>query len=834
MTIGGTVLKVVLGTANEVPLMCGHGRAVLALVCLFCPLGLAGPPDTGEIQELLPANARWQFYPTYVKSVKFDNTGRPWFVVDKGSPTTSLENVKQSVENASGLRVPWVVGASIVLLDSTGRVWLIPRENARLLLGYEPTTGQWIQRETIPQPYGKERGGSEDKHPYFVGPAYESKAGRLYFADRMGIHVFDNGQWTYKFLYRQNFEQDRFYGDIKAFNEVSFAEDVSGRVYIWSVWGRYGWTGTIGYFFHDGSTWRHVENIAGTPIERLNAVLPLSNDRVLALQYDGPAILHNIARGDPMELSLADGRTGRFSFVPRPAQTQIDGHVLTGARHLCSERDGTAWLWADRCSTPNDTELRDNIWLASTDGRILGRVPEAEGWFPDSAYVDKQGHVFFARYRRGCVVFDDGNKYPVTDQTQYGYRWLLGEDGTGRIYISGRAGIAAFAFDAPETRPALPTTIYEVPCDENVVCMDSSGRMWAKLAGPEHSFLSVFAQGRWTDCPAPDSLTHLEKLTYIQPLLEGWIVAQRRSRGMAFLFDSDGWTAFKNMRELVESHYRDLAARIDNSRFGRDFYTKMRVDSAGRIWLVEWTHCSVYDGRQWFDVASFIREQSPGFDQFHHCLPLNAGARMLLSNGRSQALLAGIEHNSVTMARFDLNKTRLREIESNYTTRSGLWLDSAGRVWLPRDHRSCFVLRSPDDIQLIADSGFPRFEDSASCIWFLNDRARQLVVRNRDGVTALLYEDTLHPTSAVVEDRPGSVWISTLRGLLHVIKETNNREIGFTLRKVKHYQREVPNGSCLEMFIDRERNLWFYGPGPDNYRLSRVQLPDNYTFIRTY
>ncbi len=248
----------------------------------------------------------------------------------------------------------------------------------------------------------------------------------------------------------------------------------------------------------------------------------------------------------------------------------------------------------------------------------------------------------------------------------------------------------------------------------------------------------------------------------------------------------------------------------------------MRIDNAGRIWFVEWTRCSVYDGRKWLDVVSAARKQGFGTDQFHHCLPLDNGARMLLSH----ALMAWVEADHIKVGIFD-PKIRMGKIESDYITRSGLWLDSAHRVWLPMNSKSCFVLSNLDDIQLISDSGYPRFEDSVGCIWFLNDRDKQLVVRNRVGATFSLHEDALHATSAVVEDRSGSVWISTVRGLLHVVKETDNREIGFSLRKVKHYQREVPNGSCLEMFVDSERDLWFYGPGPNNYRLYRVQLPDN-------
>jgi ligand-binding sensor domain-containing protein len=298
-------------------------------------------------------------------------------------------------------------------------------------------------------------------------------------------------------------------------------------------------------------------------------------------------------------------------------------------------------------------------------------------------------------------------------------------------------------------------------------------------------------------------------------------VAQHRPRSTAFLFDGNNWTAFKDMQQLVESRFVDVAARIDNARFGRDSYTKMRIDNAGRIWLVEWTSCGVYDGQKWFDVVSTARKQGFGMDRFHHCLPLDNGARMLLSH----SLMAWVEHDQLKIGRFE-PKVWMGEIESDYTTRSGLWLDSTSRVWLPNNSQSCYVLSNLDDIQLISESGYPRFEDSAGCIWFLNDFDKQLVIRNRNGSTLSLHEDTLHSTSAVVEDHPGSVWVGTLRGLLHVVKEAGNNEIGFSLRKIKHYQREVPNGSCLEMFVDRERNLWFHGPGPTNYRLYRIQLPE--------
>src|SRR5207249_137681 len=116
----------------------------------------------------------------------------------------------------------------------------------------------------------------------------------------------------------------------------------------------------------------------------------------------------------------------------------------------------------------------------------------------------------------------------------------------GRIYLAdeGPRPVVAVGLDFPDVRRSLPTTIFEVPRSETVVCLDSAGHVWAQLAGEKHPFLSVFREGQWVDMNPPDTQPLDDDLTYLQPLKHGCIVAQRRPEQEAFFFDGEKWTRF--------------------------------------------------------------------------------------------------------------------------------------------------------------------------------------------------------------------------------------------------------------------------------------------------
>ncbi|MCY3021556.1 MAG: hypothetical protein NTW87_21285 [Planctomycetota bacterium] len=453
-----------LRTTRPVVLAC-------VVLCARCAIGGAA----GERHDLLPREGRWQAFPADVRTVRVDPAGRAWFAVN-GSATVA--QLKQQVESAAGCEAPWVAGAKSLFFDRRGRVWLVPDAEPALLLGCDLKLRTWLERRVVPFP--EKAAGSA---------AFESRTGRLYIGDALGVHVLDDGRWSYQQLYARNIEQGAYYGPTKAFGQPQFAEDADGRVLVWTRWGYGGLTGTIGFFVHDGKEWRRfVPCVDGKASERLHSVIPLRNALALICPEFGPAYLAATKPLDERrreEVRKEIVLLGSESFDVREAaekrlsalgmdtlplftgalETQSDreieyrlrrvvdtlsaaprvaGHAFSFARHFCTDHDGNAWLWAERCVTPSGTEERCAYWRISPAGQVSRGPPGLMAWYPDSTFVDSRGRLYFPHPGKGCMMFDGRKLRPVTEPGEASYQSILGEDKAGRIYLTDGRSVAAF------------------------------------------------------------------------------------------------------------------------------------------------------------------------------------------------------------------------------------------------------------------------------------------------------------------------------------------------------------------------------------------------------
>jgi streptogramin lyase len=872
----------------------GRGPVALAALCAL----LSGAPVTAELpnggrEDLLPRRARWRTFPADVRRVTVAPDGKPWFEIEGRVPRAAL---RRQVERAVKLPAPWVRGAHIVLLDSKGRVWLRPDDEATVLLGYDPKARTWLERRVVP---ARDRAGYDEKRDdvalvTFTDAAHESKGGRLYFSDRLGVHVFASGKWSYQHLYRLNLERGLHYQSsaTRSFDEPQFAED-GGRVFVWSRWGRHGWSGTLGFFVHDGAAWAHrllgpVPDKVG-PVPRgaprpkwepgpnhLSDVIPLTGNRVVACPESGPAFITMVA--DPFQAeALRQIRKdiallGHRSFKVREAATnrlarlapadavrllggelhrqkdeeirvrlrrlvaaaeaalrppEVDGHRLTNARVHGFDLRGNAWVWLDLCVPPGGNEERTASRLITRAGKVLRAPPAARGRDPASMFTDRRGRVYFARSGEGCVRFDGDRAVPVTDATQFGLRYVLGEDGDGRIYLTDQRRVFAFLDGAPEDRASLPATVYETSPGGHEVTVDSLGRVWALLfptgkAGP--AVMSRFANGAWTKEPFPGVPERVQYLRFFMTLKEGCLVAQEAYGARTFFHDGKGWREHPSLKRLVEVEHRRLARLIDNRRWGKEYYAKLRVDGAGRIWVVEWMEGAVWDGKRWLDLKGPLEAVSPdrNFEVFDALIALPGDKGMLASSRRTgKQYVLSVEGGAVKVRPLALPGGR--GIENDTRTRPGLWVDARGRVWLLRDGESC-VRIDGDGPRLLAGTGYPRFEDSRGRVWFHNPYDRKLVVLGPAGQRGVLADECLGETASVAEDAGGTLWVATERGLLSVRARAEGK--GLVVERGKLYERGTPRGVCLLLVVDRDGDLWFYGYGPQsNHRLTRVQLP---------
>src|SRR5262249_13032101 len=153
-----------------------------------------------------------------------------------------VAEVRRQVESAGPGPEIHVRGAQVLHADRSGRLWLIPDADPHRLLGYDPKARRWLERNSTPDRHAKELTSLLG----MTGPAFEDSRGRLFFSDSLGVHVLDGEQWSYQPLFDRNFQDQKFYGQHRAFNSPQFAEEHAGNVYAWATWGQYGRTGTIG------------------------------------------------------------------------------------------------------------------------------------------------------------------------------------------------------------------------------------------------------------------------------------------------------------------------------------------------------------------------------------------------------------------------------------------------------------------------------------------------------------------------------------------------------------------------------------------------------------
>ncbi|MFM9057580.1 MAG: hypothetical protein ACKOSQ_00360, partial [Planctomycetaceae bacterium] len=773
--------------------------------------------------------------PRDVHRVAFAPDGSPWFIADAPARPPDPAAFRRQVEAATGWQAPWVSGGDILLLDRRGRVWCRSDAEPGVLLGYDPATRRWIERAA------RRVGAARD---WVCKPvAHESRLGRIYVADGPGVHVLDGDSWTFHDLSRENVERRFFHDGNEQFNPVEFTEDAAGRVYAWCIWDRYGWTGTVGCFVHDGR-WRQLRVHARTPDEAglveqaaagkkigadlatrfgVTAVVPLANDKVVLLARGGAARLARLPRGDEESACAAGDDPDQ---PPR-----IDGHMLTRCHVVLREPGGAAWVWAAAAETPDGVSVDGAVWRIDGEGHVAPAPLGIQGWsrsgYPDSAIVARNGRVYAACFNAGCATVDGRRPVRVTGLGEESLRWLLGEDRDGRIYLSDGARVHAFHPDWPETRLGLEAVPARIPRGEQQVCLDARGRVWAQVrpaaGGPPT--LAVHDDG-WR----PESPRDAEPgpIVFLQPLRDGKLVVQWRAAGAAHYHDGAVWHSHPSLVDLVDKRHAELVRAIDNTRPGRDFYAALRVDQAGRIWVREWTKLHVHDGRELIALTATCRRPNV---RWEFLWPLPDGRGMLLGgtspDGGGKAAVVDRGDDAWQAA----DRILPGVLRSDYTTRSGLRIDSRGRLWLPRDGTSAGLCDERAE-RVVEETGFPRFEDGAGRIWFartapgtspLHGEIDALVVMDAAGKTARVAVPPAATTARIAEARPGSVWLVTNEGLLHL--RVADGADGPRVEVAAHYTRGVPRGSLLDAFVDRAGTLWCYGPGETDYRLWSVSLP---------
>lgn len=825
-------------------------RRVLWFIVALASAGAnaASGPQAVERSDLLPHHVRWQTYPSDVIGVRIDRQGRPWFELD-GNAT--IEQVKSQVERVMTLKAPWVRGARIVFFDSAGRVWLCPRPG--LLLGYEPNSRQWIEREAA-----GDRGGdpsSTATSDASFGSAIEDRDGRIFVGDRGGCHVFDHGRWSYQPFYQLNIAKNLYFGDAHRFEEPVFALDARGRVYAWAPWGRGGCTGTLGFWVHEQDRWEQVMTEVGQNPGHVAAVVPLGEQQVLVCPELGFVCLMRVDLDDPadaqrigrdIELLGADDfrqrREAERQIIARgphvlpklrealsaarspeqrvrlqqtisvlerkPIEPRINEFRLANARYWGRDARGGIVLWADTVG-PDGRAGRTAAWIVNPPDEVEPAPEAITDWTPQSMLLDSKGRLFLAHYQKGLAVLQGEKLSRITDDSDLPFDTIVGEDNDGRVYVQGHSQVVAIDLDAPDTRRTLPVTAFELSSNRDMACLDCDGRTLAKLLGPSHSFLRLFDTGQWHDLPTPRTPAALEDFTYCQPLRGGGLVVEEQPGGRSYYFDGTNWSEYAGLHELIAKNYETLVLRLDNARPGMNAYTKLRLGAGNTIWCVEWGRLAAYDGRRWRYCMGY---------ELHGLKLAAVRACMALPGGRGVALWDGQAAYLAQMSDSGITVLPLQKPPAAAELHGIPWVDSRERLWFSRSPDSAAVF-DRGRTEVLPDTGLPRLEDSAGRVWFVNAANKKLVVIGPDARRMEWHDEAITDQTTVLENK-GSYWFNTTRGLRHLVVVAS-RSLSLNGDGAP-YERGIPKGTCDGMWIDREGALWFCTPG----RLYRIELSE--------
>lgn len=819
------------------------GRTFLRVIAWL----LAVSPASGDVAErtdLAPQRARWQTYPRDIQSVVFDRSNRAWFLVNGIVPTAQI---KRDVEQARQLRVPWLPSGRVMLFDSAGRIWLCTPDN--FALGYDPAAGTWIERPGMPTP-----GHALPTISHFLcGPGVEDAKGRIYIADMSGCHVFDHGTWTY-----QSFcDADAEYTGTRP----ALALDDRGRVYGW-IASNGGPGGTPGFWLHDDSGWRLVSGPQDPQLKGtwISSVIPLPGDRAVVCPPHGPAAIVKLPGEPPAQgqtelqrdiqlLSDSDNQ------VRRHAQTRIiergpavlpavksalsttaspegrarlgqiidllqadagkggvNGYALGGVRAWGRDPQGNVYVSASAAVTPEGSKLAYSHWTISSAGRVTLTPKPIADWTPSSILPDGSGGLFLQHYIHGLAHFQNGKLTRLTEDSDPGTEGLLGRDRGGRIYIKMLNGsVRGLDLNAVDVRRALAVTAYPQPQGTRAVCQDTAGRIVAKLEGMTHPFLSVWENGVWKDLPVPGGGEAVRDFISLRALPKGAILAPEKWSERVFYFDGKTWSVHPTMRDLVERRGDQLVSLLDPRGFRGEPGIVLRVDARKNIWCLSYDHVDVRVGNRWLTWTGF---QPPAYRPIAYCLPVFGGELMFLGNG-SQGVMARVKDGAVRV--IDYPALSAGQLPS-FDMQLDVQVDAGGRVLVRKSDDAAYILDG-EHLTTVEDTGRPRFQDSSGRLWFVNSAKRQFVLLGPATARVKWVEPEISAETTVVEDRTGSYWINTQRGLLHLRQRAAGKA---PEPEGTYFERSVPHTSCAGMWVDHARHLWLAsGAG----RLYRIQLP---------
>jgi len=737
--------------------------------------------------------------------------GREWLWERANVP---IAEVKRRVEEGVAGKHASIAGAQVLLVDGRQRVWLIPTADMETLLGYDPAERRWIERRS-PGADGPAKPLDTPRditRCIFTGPGFESRSGFLFFGDQLGVHWFDGAAWGYQRLYQRNIDQNRYYGDIHGFTEPQFAEDAQGRVYVWSAWGQFGRTGTIGFWVFGSGKWRDLD-----PVERVQAVHPRDPDEVWFVADRG-------------EVSVVKG--GKH-LAGKEAQQLLHPNLrFSSARLLATTREGMAFLRLDDVTVLEPFAKEPHRGLAlppkgpATDlgseaGEFLARISSHPVAF------DSRGWVWGSRLdgRDPEGMSPDGRQIRAFSlNNRFGSVVIEGAGPEGCVYLRGGGKLWRFDPQAmaqlDDDRPILPAMVIRI---QGTAYPDTLGRMWCTWdipGGPTAVYdgqtWKTFARSQEESRETPGFIAAFQGA--------GGAMVFVDTRHRFHLFDAEG-RATANSAEQLALKYPDRLRRAlpYPPAASANYYHHLVKDAAGRIWWANWEKpWGVVDG------ATALRGEDAEFElgRAHQAVfsvlhPVGDGTRLLAGDERGVSAVVAVQNGRIV----SLGPAPVRMGHRPPTNwRRNVLRDSAGRIWVMTNRRTEHSgINAVGGISQAIDSqgnlvatedGWLMLEDRHKSLWFkLVGWPKKVIVRqDPSGRTASLEVPGLVDIAPFAEAPDGTVWALTSSDLIRLAAD------GERLSIVSAYP--VAASAPGNIWCDAQGRVWLVrGRSPSSYEL---------------
>jgi tetratricopeptide (TPR) repeat protein len=743
---------------------------------------VAGPPRMPRPRpEIVLANTRWQPLPSEVAGVCIGPDGRTWYEgAAYGDPLATAAEVEKSLAKELSQPAPWIDGCRLALLEPGGRVWFyLPRQ--RVLLAYD---GKGWMEHPLADPQDQLVGRCETCGRLHEGLANRSAGGSQWFITSRGIHRFDGKDW----FSREIGEDLR-----RGFEELLLAVSADGQTaaaihrYSRDLW-----------IFAAGQ-WQRGPLVVQEPEPQ--------PPRPRGIGEPSPVRVRSIAiaPGPAVWIHLSDGRCRRFSREGKEQQTLPDGLQFERISELSQDPSGRIFIVSQDIGKGRPQGPGVAVLSADRHAELLPGKEFTAGWGAHFAgdvpavltASGKQVWLSFRALGEPARLLDLEKKQFVDTLPHDRCTLIHAVSGDGRVFAScyaksdiGGGPVMVYAPGAPAAqRPLkvehwLGSGLHLAVADDGAVWTEHQAEGLVRFDGRRWQPMGPKPAG---DAPADQPLRRLgRRLVALLPGHDGAMLVCCDQE--ATLYRGATEVAFGETSTLIEQNPDKLRRVFDpkpllGATTDRERAAELTADTAGNVW---WRHASrllVWTGGRWLNAHEALVAAGSQQGQVRWMCPAGDGSKLYVGDWLAPARQGRSFLGEVRDGRLQFTSAPNCAGDAEHVL--DYVRDREGGVWVAADNAEprpgwsgspAVCIDQGGERQRLAAAAWPRLADAAGNVWLgalrygLHPQDTLWVVRQGKIVQELRLPGRTF-RDPMLSDRPGSVYVWTVAGLVHLTAE---------------------------------------------------------------